>query len=148
MSVAASRYALRTLAADPDLPGGARNLFQALAAAAGHKTAATYTGKWLRDVSGLGDDAVYRNLKILVERGYITVDRRPGIASRVRFPIAGAVVEALPSTATGRLDDSGAFHPDYCACPDCLELQGTGTSADSAFTLRPRTRTPSVSMKK
>lgn len=122
MSIAAAKYALDLLEHDPDLPHGARAVLLALSIRANAHDHYTYTGGWLCRAAKLTDANMRRNVHRLVERGYISVTFRPGLASVVRFPL-GATLAAVPAQIGdppgSRRDAQGQMHPAICGCPEC-----------------------------
>jgi DNA-binding transcriptional ArsR family regulator len=124
MSVKASRYALDVCRADRTLGAGDRTVLLALAAAADYRTHDTYTGAWLAEAAGLNESNTRRHVIRLYELGYVAAVHRRGLASVIRFPIAGTLAAA--AELEGRTDENGAYHPTICRCPDCAELAAEG----------------------
>lgn len=93
-----------------------------VAARANVKTSSTYTGEWLERSAGLTRSQMWRVLKQLTERGYISLQHRPGKASVVGFPVFGFIGAVEHK---GRTDEQGQWHPAFCACEWCRDDGGS-----------------------
>lgn len=84
MSIHAVDYALEVA---PDAPTpGSRLILLALAARANSRCGIAFAGEWLATTSGLTPRSVRRHIDALENAGIVTLARRPGRASLVRFP--------------------------------------------------------------
>lgn len=110
-----------------DVPPGARAVLWPAADRAHRATGQTYAGQWLSRAAGLSPGSVRRYLHDFERRGWIRLDYANGTALRITFPVVAGLELAPPNT--GRIDEQGAFHPSFCACPECVSGDGDGVAA-------------------
>lgn len=91
MSWQACQYARAVLEDDDQLPHGARLVLMLLAERANRDSGQTYTGGWLCRAARMHPSSVRRSLYELADAGLIALHNRPGKATTVRFPLAGAI---------------------------------------------------------
>jgi len=101
VSIRASNYARDVLEHDTSLDTRARLVLMLLAERCNGQTNVTYTGTWLYAATGSPYRSTMRRaLDQLVAAGLITVEHRPGKASRIRFPLAATL--STPGAPTRR----------------------------------------------